>query len=380
MFRNGWWLKSGTLVIAGVALTACDDGEPSEQELRELMVDMSSVDPEEGDQPDLGEAADLFDPSSEAAPTSFDPCDIVITRDYEVETDNGASIHVIEKFTPASVFQFPRRGVLMLPGTIVTGEIWNTTIDGDASYNALERAAREGYYAYALTYEGYPGSSQPASGLDVTADRSLEQAGDVVEWIRSKRFIPKVDLFGASLGSSLATALGGTQSPINRHHINRLVLTAHVYKEVTPEFAETFFSPEVLALFLNAPNGYVQTVAPMYGAIVALATPEAQAEAFAQWPDVYAVGPTLEGFVLPVFDGIYGRAPVLQVWGTNDPITPLSDVTTFQSEYGGTVEILQIPGGGHAPQFEPQRDLFFDESFGFLDEGRWSFFLACNPS
>ncbi len=378
--KMAWW-KSGTLLLtAGVALTACDADEPDPDELRAVLAEVAELDPASPPSEDaLDEAASMFDTQGESAATGFDPCDIVITRDYDVSTQNGATIHVVEKFTPASVFQFPRRGVLMLPGTLVTGEIYNTTINGDASYNLMERAAREGYFAYALTYEGYPGSSQPANGQDVTAERSLEQAGDVVEWIRQKRFVPKVDLVGTSLGSTLAIALGGVQSPIDRHHINRLVLTAHVYESVRPEFAETFFSPEVLALFLNAPNGFIQTFPDIYLAIIAFATPEGQNEALTQWPDLYAVGPTLEGFVLPVFPGENGRAPALQIYGTNDPITPPEDVAAFQADYGGPLTVFEITGGGHAPLLEPGRDQFFDATIDFFDEGRSSFFLACRP-
>jgi pimeloyl-ACP methyl ester carboxylesterase len=176
-----------------------------------------------------------------------------------------------------------------------------------------------------------------------------------------------VDLIGSSLGSSLAIALGGERSPIDPDHIGRIVVTSNVYREVTPLFQSVFFSPDVQALLEGAPDGYVTTPPDSYGLILALATPEAAVYGFATFPGMYAVGPTLEGFDLPVFDATYGRAPLLQVWGDADLITPRSDVDRFQSEYGGHAQLAVLPGGSHAPNFEPVRELFWDRVFEFFD-------------
>ena len=269
----------------------------------------------------------------------------------------------------------------MMPGTLVSGDMYDIEIDGATDFSALDRAARAGFFAYAVTYEGYPGSSQPEDGSTVTAERSLAQLGKVVNWIRFNRAILKVDLLGTSFGSSLAIALGGTQSPIPRSRIGRIVLQALVYQQVTPLFEEVFFSPEVQEMLENAPGGYILTAPEVYGLILFGADPAAAAWGFENFPGLYATGPTLAGFDLPVFDAEHGRAPALQLWGSLDLISPFADVEQFQSEYGGPSELRILPDAGHAPTIAvpEMRDAFWNETFEFLDYDPFHVFLACAP-
>ena len=320
----------------------------------------------------------------EARSGSLSPelCEQVFTFDHFISVGDGVQLHVIEKFTPRSVLRVPRRGLLMLTGTLVTNEQYDLQVDAEG-LNALDRAAREGYFAFSATYEGYEGSTLPADGSTVTTDRLLGQMGVLVEWIRWNRGIGKVDLLGASIGSSLAIALGGNSGPIPHEHVGRSVLTALVYEEVTPLFQAVFFSPEVQALLEGAPNGYVPTGPEQYGLILDSADPAAAAYGFENFPGIYATGPTLEGFDLPVIPAEVGVVPTLQVWGDQDLITPLSDAMAFQAAYGedggGDASLLVLPGAGHAPYYGVPvvRDAFWDATFEFLDEGRPSWFLAC---
>lgn len=287
----------------------------------------------------------------------------VFSLEHDVRVAPGVHLHVLEKFTARSLLRPERRALLMLTGTLVT----NAQYDAPTPYNSLERAARAGYFGFSASYEGYGESSIPANGAVVTAERLLPEMGQVVEWIRRHRLVRRVDLLAASLGSSLAVELGGTHSPINRRHVGKIVLTANVYKGVTPLFQSVFFTPEFRAFLEGAPNGYVQTPPEAYGLIVLQAEPAAQAYAFSAFPGVYSTGPTLEGFELPVFPAEHGRAPMLQFWGDQDPITPLSDVQQFQSEYGGPACLSTLPGGGHAPNFEPVKETFWSQTFAFLN-------------
>jgi len=307
-------------------------------------------------------------------------CASVYTFEHEVAVGDGAVLRVVEKFSPASVLRFPRRALVMLPGTLVTGEMYDMDVGEPSDFSGLDRAAEAGFFAYAVTYEGYPGSSQPANGGAVTAARSLDQIGSLIEMIRFGRGVPKVDLLGTSFGSSLSIALGGSSSPIPTWHIGRIVLEALVYKEVTPLFEAVFFSPEVQQMLEAAPDGYVTTAPQWYGLILAAADPVAVAWANENYPNVYATGPTLAGFDLPVFDAEPGVVPALQFWGDADPITPFADVEAFQAEYGGPTELRILPGAGHAPIIAAtdERDAFWSETFEFLDYGA-SFFLACEP-
>lgn len=322
----------------------------------------AAPDPDASPEPGLGSAAQPV--------SGWAPCDAVFSLEHQVPVRSGVSLHVVEKFSSASLATHPRRAIIMLTGTLVTNQQYDTSVPGDASYNALARAAQEGYFAFSPSYEGYGESSLPADGSIVTAERLLQELGVLVEWVRHTHGVSEVDLLGTSLGSSLAVALGGIQSPINRKHVGRLVLTSNVYKEVTPLFQSVFFTPELFQFLSTAPNGYVQTVPEAYGLILSNLAPDASAWAAATFPGVYATGPTLQGFDLPIFEAKNGRAPALQVWGDQDPITPLSDVARFQTEYGGPVELSVIAGGGHALTLEPVREAFWQEALAFLDDGR----------
>jgi pimeloyl-ACP methyl ester carboxylesterase len=289
--------------------------------------------------------------------------DRVFTLEHHIKVSNGVNLHVLEKFTLKSALRLHRRALLMATGTLVTNQQWNVP----GPYNALDRAARAGYFGFAASYEGYGESSIPTDGKTVTAERLLGELGQVVEWIRHRRLVRRVDMLGASLGSSLAVELGGIHSPINRRHVGRVILTANVYKGVTPFFEAIFFNPEFRAFLESAPNGYLPTAPESYGPVLAFAEPPAAAWVTANIPGVYAVGPTLEGFDLPIFPAQNGRAPALQFWGDQDPITPLSDVQQFQAEYGGRARYSVLPGGGHAPYYEGVKETFWRESLAFLN-------------
>ncbi|MGH1347308.1 MAG: alpha/beta hydrolase [Nannocystales bacterium] len=308
-------------------------------------------------------------------------CEQSWTIEHDVELEDGAVLHVTERFTPAAALRFPRRAVVMLPGTLVTGGMYDLDVDPQSRLNALDEVAEAGFFAYAVTYEGYPGSSIPEDGADVTTERSLVHAAEIVERIRYARGVPRVDLFGTSFGASLAVGLAGTQSPTSPSHIGRVAVQAMVYESVTPLFESVFFSPEVLALFESAPDGYVETDPAAYGLILAGADPAAAEVGFSTFPEVYATGPTLEGFELPVLPAEAGVRPLLQLWGDADPITPYEDVQALAADYGGPHELRVLPGAGHAPYIgDPDTvDAVYGEMFEFFDYGS-SYYFACEPA
>lgn len=297
-------------------------------------------------------------------------CTLVFPKEHRIDVGDGAKLHLLEKHSIRSLSIYPRRAVLMLPPTLATNAIYDAQVPGDSSYNALERAALEGYFAFALSWEGYGQSSQPAHGGSVTAERMLEQTGKAVEWIRRHALADEVDIFGMSVGSSIAVALGGTESTTNPNYIGRIVLASHVYKSVTPFFQEVFFSPEFRGFLESAPNGYIETDPSAYGPLMSNLAPDAFTWATTTLSGRYATGPTLEGFDLPVFDATLGRAPALQFWGDADPVTPLSDVAEVQADYGGPIDLHVIPDGAHSLILEDGRDEVWDKTFEFLDEGR----------
>lgn len=294
----------------------------------------------------------------------------IITNDLFVTVASGATLHVVEKYTASGLLDHHgrRHAVLMLPATLVTNLIWNANVPGRPEFNGLERAAKAGFISYTLDYEGYGTSSHPADGKSVNTARLAQDAGELVRWIRHRRNVSKVDLIGSSLGSTVAVVLGSTQSPVPRGWIGHVVLTANVYKNVTPLMAQFFFNPGLLQFLNTVPNGYADTDPSQYGLVLVAADPAAQGYCFQNCPGHYAVGPTLAGFQLPIIEASTGRAPMLQFWGNQDLITPLSDAQQFQAEYGGSHTLVILNGGAHVPQWESVRDQFWADTFAFLDD------------
>lgn len=296
----------------------------------------------------------------------------IITNDLFVTVSNGATLHVVEKYTAGAHHGGRRRAILMLPATLVTNAMWNAQVPGRPEFNGLERAARAGYVSYTLDYEGYGSSSKPADGKTVTFERMVDEVGDLVRWIRKRDQVSKVDLIGSSIGSTIAVALGSTQSPVPRQWIGGVVVTSNIYKTVSPMLAAMMLNPAMQAFFLSAPGGYVDTAPDTYTGVLYAANTATDSAAY-NWalqtfPGHYAVGPTLEGFDLPIVKAKLGRAPMLQFWGDGDMMTPLSDAHQFQAEYGGSHSLIILQGGGHTLQLEPVRDQFWASTFAFLDD------------
>ncbi len=285
-----------------------------------------------------------------------------------LDAGDGVAIHVIERFSGRAVARFPRRAILMLPATIAPNAWFDANIPGDPTYNALHQMARRGFFALAMSYEGFRESSRPADGTTVTAQRCLEHAGEVLEWIRVHRGVPKVDVLGNSIGAGIAMALGGTESPINYHHVNRVVISTALYKLPSP-MIEAIYTPAYEAYLRGLPGGYITSTPATYAGLFTEMTPEGLAWADTVLPGEYAVGPLLEVFDLPFFEAAPGRAPMLQFWGSDNPVTPLADVELLASEYGGPYQLAVLQGAAHSPAFESVRHEVWDETAEFLDEG-----------
>jgi pimeloyl-ACP methyl ester carboxylesterase len=298
-----------------------------------------------------------------------DLCDQEFRLEHLINVGDGVKIHVIERFSGRSILRFPHRALLMLPATLAANNYFDAKVEGDPSFNALHQAASRGFFGFAMSYEGFGESSIPEDGKTVTAKRILDHTGEVVEWIRTHRFVPKVDVFGTSIGAGIAIAIGGTESPIDFHHINRVVIATNVYKTFTPE-TQAVFTPEFKASLLGLPGGYITTTPATYASIFAGMDPAALAWANATIPGSYPVGPLLAGgFDLPFFEAAAGRAPLLQFWGSDSPTTPLSDVEQLQNEYGGPHDLVVYEGAAHNPILEPVRHQFWDQVEAFLNEG-----------
>ena len=294
----------------------------------------------------------------------------IVAFEHCVNVGHGVSLYVTEKFTMEATARNPRRALLLLPATLVDSRQWNTEVEGNGSFNGLERAAREGFFAYTVDYWGYGRSSKPPDGREVTKDRLLAHMGAVVEWIRQRSGTPQVDMVGISLGSLLASALGGRESPIPNSHVGKVVLTAVVYKRASPVLSLTLLSPAGCALLEGSPNGYTETNSATYAPLIANSEPEVQVWCYQNCPGRYAVGPTLTGCSLPVFDAADGRAPALVLWGDRDLVSPRDDVEEFAADYGGHAEFRVTEGGAHTLHWEPVRETFWQQTIAFLNQDR----------
>lgn len=296
------------------------------------------------------------------------PIESLVSREHVVDVGAGVQLHVIERCSAACGSRGPRRAILMIPATLTTNVLYDAQIGGDPSFNVLDRTAREGYAAFSVSYEGYGKSSRPADGGQVTYQRSLEQMGKIVEWIRAITDTAQVDVLGTSVGSDLAIGLGAVDSPIDPDHVGRIVLTATVYRAFSERVSREAFTPAFEAHLRGLPGGIVQTEAAFYDLVLSEVAEPARAWAAATFPDRYATGPTLAAFALPVVQAPLARAPALLFWGTRDPVTALTDVDDLVAEYGGPIRLVKLDGGGHSPFLEPQRDLFWSETLRFLGE------------
>jgi pimeloyl-ACP methyl ester carboxylesterase len=303
-------------------------------------------------------------------------CDQGFRFEHWINVGDGVTIHVIERFTGRSVLRLPHRALLMLPATLATNTYFDAAVGDDASYNALHQAASRGFFGFAMSYEGFGESTLPDDGRSVTAQRLLQHSAQVLEWIRTHRGVPQVDVFGTSIGAGIALALGGTESPINYHHVHRVVIATQVYKHFAP-LAQAMFTPEFKAFLLGQPDGYFLTTPDNYTAIFSGLEPAARAWAKATIPGIYPVGPILEGFDLPFFEAAPGRVPLLQFWGSDSPTTLRSDVEQLQQEYGGPHRLVVLDGAAHNPILEPVRHQFWDDVEEFLNAGTHDAFSVC---
>jgi pimeloyl-ACP methyl ester carboxylesterase len=306
--------------------------------------------------------------SSPASSNTYDQCDQEFRFEHSIDVGDGVQIHVIERFSGRSILRSPRRALLMLPATLAANNYFDAEVGDDPSYNALRQAASRGFFGFAMSYEGFGESTLPEDGRSVTAERILNHTGKVLEWIRTHRGVPKVDVFGTSIGAGIAIAIGGTESSINHHHVKRVVIATNVYKHFSPE-TQAVFTPEFKAFLLSLPGGYITTTTATYVPIFTGMETASRAWADANIPGSYPVGPLLEGFDLPFFEAAPGRGPLLQFWGSDSPTTPLSDVEQLQSEYGGPHQLVVYEGDAHNPILEPVRHQFWDQVEAFLNEG-----------
>lgn len=266
---------------------------------------------------------------------------------------DGRRVHVTETFTVGSWLAWPHRGVLMLPGTLSLGSFYNLDVDG---YRFQDTLAREGYFAFAVDYEGSGSSTYPADGNAVTHDYLVAEIRRIVPQLRLLRLVPRLDVLGESNGGSIATEICD-----DRRSVRTCVLSAMLYADGTDFFDAVFLDPGFVYFLTHQPEGYLTAGPELYFNIAARMSPEVASATLSTQPGRFAAGPVIVGLSgLPWFDPTHAQVPALIIQGTEDSIATQADADDLAADYGsasdggGQATVLRIAGAGMIPRVEPQ--------------------------
>src|SRR5499426_2124878 len=156
----------------------------------------------------------------------------VVMEEMMVPSEPGIEIYVRNKR--------PAHTVLYVHGATYPA---STAFDlklGDQSW--MDYIAARGYDVYLLDLRGYGKSTRPKEMAEdaksnapiVRGDTAVKDIGAVVDFIRARRNIPRVNLIGWSWG----TALMATYTTQNANKVERLVLYAPTWIRTTPSLVQ----------------------------------------------------------------------------------------------------------------------------------------------
>jgi pimeloyl-ACP methyl ester carboxylesterase len=165
----------------------------------------------------------------------------IVTEEAMVPShDAGIAIYVRNKH-PADMTSFaPDRTVVFVHGATYPAETaFDLPLDG---LSWMDYIAGRGFDVYLLDVRGYGKSTRPKE-MDEPADKNppivstavaASDVGAVVDYVRARRHIDKVDLIGWSWG----TAIMATYTAENAAKVNRLALYAAVWHRETPSLVQ----------------------------------------------------------------------------------------------------------------------------------------------
>jgi pimeloyl-ACP methyl ester carboxylesterase len=174
-----------------------------------------------------------------AATASFAQDVKVVTEDLVVPHGDGIQIFVRNKRPEGmSVFKSDRVAIMM-HGATYPGTAFDLPVGGTSW---MDYMAMRGFDVYTLDLPGYGRSTRPASmnapadqnpPFMFTADAAMA-LGAVVDFVRKRRGVEKVNLVGWSWGTSI-TSLYTTE---NQGKVERLALYAPVWLRTTPSLVQ----------------------------------------------------------------------------------------------------------------------------------------------
>ena len=161
------------------------------------------------------------------------------TEDFTVPHGEGVQIFVRNK-RPESATSFKAdRIAIMMHGATYPGTAFDLAVGG---MSWMDYMAARGFDVYTLDLPGYGRSTRPAI-MDAAADQNApfmltadaaKALGSVVDFVRKRRGVEKVNLVGWSWGTSI-TSLYTTE---NQSKVERLALYAPVWLRTTPSLVQ----------------------------------------------------------------------------------------------------------------------------------------------
>lgn len=149
-------------------------------------------------------------------------------NEYYIDTDTGMSIYAVEKKLRRSIPEKRRKAVLLIHGSGVGYAYWDLEIE---DYSMMEFLARFGFDVFAVDQRGFGKSTIP-NGLDVTGEASADDLKSVIDFIKTRTGLEKVDIVGHSWGSVVAVYLAGKYPD----DIGKIVLMGSTYLTVNIQF------------------------------------------------------------------------------------------------------------------------------------------------
>jgi pimeloyl-ACP methyl ester carboxylesterase len=165
----------------------------------------------------------------------------LVSEDIMVKSpDPGIEIFVRNK-RPANMTSFrPERTVVFVHGATYPAETaFDLKLDG---VSWMEYIASRGYDVYLLDVRGYSKSTRPKEMSEdpkagpplVRNDTAIKDIGTVVDFVRARRNIARVNLIGWSWGTALMAGYTAQNNP----KVERLVLYAPVWIRTTPSLVQ----------------------------------------------------------------------------------------------------------------------------------------------
>ena len=175
----------------------------------------------------------------------------IVENEFYIQTSTAnLTIYTVEKRLKIPIPQKFRKAVLLVHGSGSGYGYWDIPI-GD--YSMMDFLAKKGLDVYAVDQRGYGKSPlpPPLTGFDVNAEKSTDDLKSVIDFIKIRSGVEKVDLVGHSWGAGVAAVLADTY----KDHIRNVVLIGFPYQKFNPLYP----IPPSLPPFPYVPNLHWQT-------------------------------------------------------------------------------------------------------------------------